>query len=175
MKAQNRSGTENTPILIPDLRKAHHVYIYRASNFKGFVTVKQDSIGKDLNIDWDYWGKSIYDFDGEAMKHPSVCSKKETAVRHPRTDSVYLLFILLIFNSDGLAINDQIEIKRIRTHLCTLITRTSSSYEKLILRDLNRTFPKLYFQQSINQQSLFNVVKAYSLHDPRLNRVIIYI
>jgi len=57
------------------------------------------------------------------------------------------------------------EIEDVYAHL---ITRTSS-FEKLIVRDLTRTFPKLeYFQKQENQQALYNVVKAYSLYDPEV-------
>nr|CAD2158548.1 unnamed protein product [Meloidogyne enterolobii] len=45
--------------------------------------------------------------------------------------------------------------------------RLSSPYEKAISRDIPRTFPKLDFfkDEGKGQQSLFNVMKAYSLHD----------
>lgn len=51
-----------------------------------------------------------------------------------------------------------------------LLTRTST-HEKLIQRDLARTFPKHeYFQEDdgSGQEALFNVVKAYSLYDPEV-------
>lgn len=49
------------------------------------------------------------------------------------------------------------------------LLRQESVYEKAITRDLHRTFPHHpYFQSSIGQESLFNVVKAYSLYDPEV-------
>ena len=48
------------------------------------------------------------------------------------------------------------------------LLKKTSVHEKLIMRDLNRTFPKHeYFrdQNGIGQEGLFNVVKAYSLYD----------
>ncbi|CAG8759879.1 11418_t:CDS:2, partial [Dentiscutata erythropus] len=48
------------------------------------------------------------------------------------------------------------------------LLKETSPHEKMILRDLNRTFPKHeYFQDQdgIGQEGLFNVVKAYSLYD----------
>ncbi|KAG2178233.1 hypothetical protein INT43_003486 [Umbelopsis isabellina] len=47
----------------------------------------------------------------------------------------------------------------------------TSSHEKLILRDLARTFPgHQYFKErgGAGQEGLFNVVKAYSLYDPEV-------
>jgi hypothetical protein len=47
------------------------------------------------------------------------------------------------------------------------LLKEDSVYEKAILRDLPRTFPKHeYFEtDGPGQQALFNVVKAYSLYD----------
>ncbi len=49
--------------------------------------------------------------------------------------------------------------------------KQTSSHEKAIRRDLNRTFPEQdYFQdgKGIGQENLFNVIKAYSLYDPEV-------
>lgn len=49
------------------------------------------------------------------------------------------------------------------------LIRLSSPYEKMIMRDLSRTFPKHAFfsdAAGVGQESLFNVMKAYSLYDP---------
>ncbi|KAI8985110.1 rab-GTPase-TBC domain-containing protein, partial [Pilobolus umbonatus] len=49
------------------------------------------------------------------------------------------------------------------------LLRQDSIYEKAIIRDLHRTFPNHpYFQSKEGQDSLFNVVKAYSLYDPEV-------
>ncbi|KAI8878085.1 TBC-domain-containing protein [Backusella circina FSU 941] len=49
------------------------------------------------------------------------------------------------------------------------LLNTSSVYEKAITRDLHRTFPyHPYFQSELGQESLFNVMKAYSLYDDQL-------
>lgn len=57
------------------------------------------------------------------------------------------------------------DLERIYSHL---ITR-SSAHEKQIQRDLNRTFPKSeYFQDEGHLESLYNVVKCYSLYDPEV-------
>jgi hypothetical protein len=54
-----------------------------------------------------------------------------------------------------------------------VLLATSSSQEKLIRKDITRTFPKQdYFRMRDGpngQESLFNVCKAYSLYDPEVN------
>jgi ecotropic viral integration site 5 protein len=54
-----------------------------------------------------------------------------------------------------------------------VLLATSSPQEKLIRKDIARTFPKQdYFRQREGpngQESLFNVCKAYSLYDPEVN------
>lgn len=56
-----------------------------------------------------------------------------------------------------------------------VLLTTSSPQEKLIRKDIARTFPKQdYFrlrEGSNGQESLFNVCKAYSLYDPEVNYV----
>ncbi|KAF9367265.1 GTPase-activating protein, partial [Mortierella sp. AD011] len=50
------------------------------------------------------------------------------------------------------------------------LLKSSSAHEKQITRDMSRTFPNHeYFQaESVGQEALFNVVKAYSLYDPEV-------
>ena len=46
------------------------------------------------------------------------------------------------------------------------LLRQSSTHEKAIRKDITRTFPSHpYFQGAVGQDSLFMVLKAYSLHD----------
>src|SRR5277367_4798495 len=56
-----------------------------------------------------------------------------------------------------------------------LLSGIPSPQEKLIRKDISRTFPKQdYFRQKDGpngQESLFNVCKAYSLYDPEVNYV----
>jgi hypothetical protein len=60
--------------------------------------------------------------------------------------------------------------EQLETEYIELITR-SSRCEKIIERDLARTFPDNdYFKdrQGLGQRSLFNVLKAYSIYDPEI-------
>lgn len=49
-----------------------------------------------------------------------------------------------------------------------LFFQSTSAYEKVIRRDIARTYPEHDFfkeKDGLGQESLFNVMKAYSLHD----------
>jgi hypothetical protein len=48
--------------------------------------------------------------------------------------------------------------------------RQNSPYEKVIVRDINRTYPELEFFKDggKGQQHLFNVLKAYSVYDSQV-------
>jgi ecotropic viral integration site 5 protein len=56
-----------------------------------------------------------------------------------------------------------------------VLLSTTSPQEKLIRKDISRTFPKQeYFRLKDGpngQEGLFNVCKAYSLYDPEVNYV----
>lgn len=47
--------------------------------------------------------------------------------------------------------------------------KKSSACEKIIRRDIDRTYPDHdFFRNPAGQESLFNVMKAYSIHDPEV-------
>jgi hypothetical protein len=49
------------------------------------------------------------------------------------------------------------------------LLRQSSPHEKAIAKDITRTFPSHpFFQETVGQDSLYMVLKAYSLHDPEV-------
>lgn len=49
------------------------------------------------------------------------------------------------------------------------LIKQTSPYEKLILRDLSRTFPgHQYFNETEGRESLYHVVKAYSVYDKKV-------
>ncbi len=52
-----------------------------------------------------------------------------------------------------------------------LLRENTSPCEEVISRDIGRTFPKHFLfdkNKSLGQQSLMNVLRAYSLHDPEV-------
>lgn len=47
--------------------------------------------------------------------------------------------------------------------------KKQSACEKIIRRDIDRTYPEHeYFRNTAGQESLFNIMKAYSIHDPEV-------
>ena len=47
--------------------------------------------------------------------------------------------------------------------------KKQSACEKIIRRDIDRTYPdQEFFRNTAGQESLFNVMKAYSIHDPEV-------
>jgi len=47
--------------------------------------------------------------------------------------------------------------------------KKQSAYEKIIRRDIDRTYPEHnFFKTGVGQESLFNIMKAYSIHDPEV-------
>jgi len=55
-------------------------------------------------------------------------------------------------------------------HVYTQLLTETSSHEKSIRRDLSRTFPyhSHFSHGALGQESLFNVIKAYSLYDTQV-------
>ena len=56
------------------------------------------------------------------------------------------------------------------------LLRTQSACEKVIRRDIARTYPEHDFfkkKGGVGQESLFNVMKAYSIHDREVRSMLI--
>ncbi|VDN58396.1 unnamed protein product [Dracunculus medinensis] len=108
---------------------------------------------EDLDL-WALWGNLIKNWETESRKRPNFI--KDLARRgipqHFRTIAWQLLS-----NATVSSIHDNY----------SEYLRRSSPYEKVILRDIPRTYPELEFfkENGRGQQSLFNVIKAYSVHD----------
>ncbi|KAF7638887.1 Rab-GAP TBC domain-containing protein [Meloidogyne graminicola] len=115
----------------------------------------QPTVEDDEDFDlWTIWGNLIKSWEFEWKRRPNCV--KELARRgipqHFRTIAWQLL--------------SNANVKLIHENYSEYL-RLSSPYEKVISRDIPRTFPKLDFfkDEGKGQQSLFNVMKAYSLHD----------
>ncbi|KAG0326496.1 GTPase-activating protein [Podila humilis] len=113
---------------------------------------KEESTGE--NVDWDYWGALMHDYNGVVKKNP----KQLTTMIQKGVPSALrgLIWQLLAKSKDT-----QLEATYAE------LLKSSSTHEKQITRDLSRTFPNHeYFQaDGPGQEALFNVVKAYSLYD----------
>lgn len=105
----------------------------------------------------DYWGALMHDYNAVVKKNP----KQLTAMIQKGVPSALrgLIWQLLAKSKD----------LSLEATYAELLKGTST-HEKQITRDLSRTFPNHeYFQaEGLGQESLFNVVKAYSLYDPEV-------
>ncbi|KAJ1564777.1 GTPase-activating protein [Nowakowskiella sp. JEL0078] len=128
-----------------------------------FQSVRETLVGIDdsenkEDLDWDFWGLLLQNYDEVARKDPRRLTKKlHLGIPHAIRGMVWQLMCKGKDPAIELTYNN-------------LLTRTSA-HEKLIQRDLARTFPKHEYFQEVNgsgQESLFNVVKAYSLFDPEV-------
>ncbi|KAI1724536.1 rab-GTPase-TBC domain-containing protein [Ditylenchus destructor] len=115
----------------------------------------EDDDNADENIDlWTVWGNLIKSWECEMKRRPNCVKElvRRGIPQHFRTIAWQLLS----------------NAKSQQTHeLYTEYLRQSSPYEKVILRDIPRTYPELEFFKDggRGQQSLFNVIKTYSIHD----------
>ncbi|KAG0045973.1 GTPase-activating protein [Gryganskiella cystojenkinii] len=116
---------------------------------------KEESAGE--NIDWDYWGALMHDYNAVVKKNP----KQLTAMIQKGVPSALRgqIWQLIAKSKDPMLEATYAE-----------LLKGTSTHEKQITRDLSRTFPNHeYFQaEGLGQESLFNVVKAYSLYDPEV-------
>jgi hypothetical protein len=112
------------------------------------------SKGEEEDIDWEFWSTVISDFNTVAKTHPKELSKN---IQHGIPPALRGMIWQLFSKSKDTELEEQY----------MKLLKEDSVYEKAILRDLPRTFPKHeYFEKDgPGQQALFNVVKAYSLYD----------
>ncbi|KAJ1579384.1 hypothetical protein NDA11_005253 [Ustilago hordei] len=116
-----------------------------------------EDIGDD-EIDWEFWGDVMSNYQQVARNHPRQLSR---AIQAGIPPSLRGMMWQLMSSSK----NEEMEI------IYAYYLKQTSSHEKAIKRDLNRTFPEQdYFQdgKGIGQENLYNVIKAYSLYDPEV-------
>ncbi|KAG0000129.1 GTPase-activating protein, partial [Entomortierella chlamydospora] len=113
---------------------------------------KEESPEED--VDWDYWGALMHDYNGVVKKNPKQLTQMIQKGIPPALRG--LIWQLLAKSKDA-----QLEATYAE------LLKSTSTHEKQINRDMNRTFPNHeYFQaEGLGQESMFNVVKAYSLYD----------
>lgn len=107
------------------------------------------------NIDlWTVWGNLIKSWEVEMKRRPN-CVKE--LVRRGVPQHFRAIAWQLLSNTNVRQIHEQY----------TEYLRQNSPYEKVILRDIPRTYPEKEFFRNggSGQQSLFNVIKSYSIHD----------
>ncbi|SNX85982.1 related to GYP5 - GTPase-activating protein (GAP) [Melanopsichium pennsylvanicum] len=109
-------------------------------------------------IDWEFWGEVMSNYQSVARNHPRQLSR---AIQAGIPPALRGMMWQLMSSSK----NEEMEI------IYAYLLKQTSTHEKAIRRDLNRTFPEQdYFQdgKGIGQENLFNVIKAYSLYDPEV-------
>ncbi|CDS00347.1 hypothetical protein, partial [Sporisorium scitamineum] len=112
----------------------------------------------DEEIDWEFWGDVMSNYQQVARTQPRQLSR---AIQAGIPPALRGMMWQLMSSSK----NEEMEI------IYAYYLKQTSTHEKAIRRDLNRTFPEQdYFQdgKGIGQENLFNVIKAYSLYDPEV-------
>jgi hypothetical protein len=107
-------------------------------------------------IDWDFWTALIQDYTAVATKLPHLLAAKLQQGLPSKLRG-------LVWQSMSQASSTYLE-----TMYSQLLSE-SSPYDKIIQRDLARTFPGVELFKEENghgQTMLWNVLKAYSLYDP---------
>ncbi|PKC71930.1 hypothetical protein RhiirA1_390172 [Rhizophagus irregularis] len=141
--------------LLQEDPKAKRMSLQGIAELKASFERVQHEAQIDDDIDWDFWGQIISDYETVARTQPRQLSKMiqkgiPQALRG-------MIWQLMSKSKDS----------ELESTYAQLLKETST-HEKMIMRDLNRTFPKHEFfkdQDGLGQEGLFNVVKAYSLYD----------
>ncbi|KAI7871611.1 rab-GTPase-TBC domain-containing protein [Spinellus fusiger] len=113
------------------------------------------TVDTESDIDWEFWSAMTEDFSAVALKLPHLVSAKLRAGIPPKVRGVIW----------------QAMCQSASLHLETMygqLVAEPSPYERIIQRDLARTFPHVdMFKQEggDGQQALERVLKAYSLYD----------
>ncbi|PWN31737.1 TBC-domain-containing protein [Meira miltonrushii] len=121
------------------------------TNIEGPVDYETSEEG----IDWDFWGDVMSNYQDIARTQPRKLSK---AIQAGIPAALRGMMWQLMSSSK----DEEMEI------IYAYYLKQTSPHEKMIRKDLARTFPgQVYFQdgKGIGQENLFNVVKAYSLYD----------
>ncbi|GAA5798655.1 rab-GTPase-TBC domain-containing protein [Helicostylum pulchrum] len=111
---------------------------------------------EEQDTDWAFWSKVISGYNNFSQSEIKLLSFQiQQGIPSALRGTIWPLLAKKVDNG-------------LQDHYIQLL-KQDSVYEKAITRDLHRTFPHHpYFQSAVGQESLFNVVKAYSLYDPEV-------
>ncbi|VDH99540.1 ecotropic viral integration site 5 protein [Mytilus galloprovincialis] len=115
---------------------------------------EEDGTGQPFGNLWDIWGKLVNDWDNAKKKPAYLKELVRKGIPHPFRGLAWQL-LLNVHSSP-------------HKQMYVEYMRESSPSERYIRRDIARTFPDHEFfkeKDGVGQESLFNVMKAYSLHD----------
>ncbi|KAF9953996.1 hypothetical protein BGZ65_004312, partial [Modicella reniformis] len=120
-------------------------------------TVLEPQAG-DEEIDWEFWGMLVQDYNAVASKLPHLLAAR---VRQGLPSKLRGL----IWQSMSQASSTYLET------MYTQLLKEHTPYERIIQRDLARTFPHVEMfkeEGGKGQEMLGNILKAYSLYDPHV-------
>ena len=115
---------------------------------------QDDNLAED-EVDWEYWGHVMGDFEEESKKEPQKLL--QMIVKGIPKSLRGTVWLMLAKGKDP-----QLEIRYQE------LLEVSSKFEKAISKDIKRTFPtNTFFQdpRGVGQRALFNIMKAYSVYD----------
>jgi hypothetical protein len=150
------SRLENSPL---DGEEATSPAIWLTDQLKSAIRTFNDTVVGELapgDVDVDFWQSLVENYEETVRKQPKYFTQ-QLAKGIP--EKLRGLMWQKITKSRS---------ERYFTMYKSLLTRSSND-EKLIIRDLSRTYPTHPYFKDLNgegQTSLFNVLKAYSIHDP---------
>ncbi|KAJ7497322.1 rab-GTPase-TBC domain-containing protein [Mycena latifolia] len=134
--------------------------------------VEDDDNAANAAIDWDFWGavisgtvlvESDYCWSDVGIDYQQFASEHPEALARAIAKGIPGTLRGMMWQLMAASKDPELE----STYLKLL--KETSPHEKAITRDLGRTFPHHEFftdGQGIGQENLFNVLKAYSIHDP---------
>jgi ecotropic viral integration site 5 protein len=134
-----------------------HSLSRRASlNSSDVTSLNNDELAKMDEISWELWNQIISDWNTWSKKKPAQLKE------YIRKGIPIYLRPLAWQYLCGANLTDAKE--KFKDYL-----KKQSACEKIIRRDIDRTYPDQdFFRNSNGQEALFNVMKAYSIHDPEV-------
>lgn len=141
--ADQKDLVSGTKQLQEDFREARQNYR------RGSYYEERNGESSPSDIDWEFWSDVISDYANVARNRPRELS---SAIASGFPSEVRGLIWQVIASSKSSSLEE----------LYREILKESSPHEKAIRRDLSRTS----FVKSADHESLFRIIKAYSLFDP---------
>ncbi|KAI8083118.1 rab-GTPase-TBC domain-containing protein [Halteromyces radiatus] len=138
--------------------KAQQLLNLKRQTIRQSLVLASSSIPNKDDYDWEFWTTVICDFD-QIHKSKDLQYQVQKGIPPSLRGMVWQLA----------SKSKQLELMEEQHYLDLL--RTASPYDKMIQRDLARTFPGHdYFkeQDGVGQEGLYNVVRAYSVYDTQV-------
>lgn len=117
------------------------------------ITIDNPKTKTDEDL-WSLWGKIISEWSPSKRKLPQIKELAHQGIPHHFRGIAWQLLCDAHESSDKPKFAEYM--------------KTQSACEKVIRRDIARTYPEHDFfkkKDGIGQEALFNVMKAYSIHD----------